>query len=68
MHWLAVFSRFATFLPVRARVAPSLEKRTAVAAPIPELAPVIRATFPPGRTRDWDILPENWNNRLDARM
>ena len=42
-HWLPTWCRFSTFRPVKAKVAPSLEKSTAVAAPIPELAPVTSA-------------------------
>ena len=40
------FSRFSLFLPTRTTVAFSDANRTAVAAPIPELAPVITDTFP----------------------
>ena len=40
LHLSAVFARFSVFLPVRQRRAPFLAKSTAVAAPIPELAPV----------------------------
>ena len=39
VHCSAVFWRFSKFRPVRDKVAPSLENRIAVAAPMPELAP-----------------------------
>ena len=42
----AVFCRLSMFLPVKDKVAPSLEKRIAVAAPMPLEAPVIKATLP----------------------
>ena len=42
----AVFCRLSMFLPVSDKVAPSLEKRIAVAAPMPLEAPVIKATLP----------------------
>ena len=45
-HRPAVLFKLSTFLPEMARVAPCLESMMAVAAPIPELAPVIRATLP----------------------
>ena len=45
-HKPAVLFRFSSFLPEIARVAPCFESMMAVAAPMPELAPVTRATFP----------------------
>lgn len=46
VHSLATLLRFSTSRPFRASRAPSLANRTLVPAPIPELAPVIKATFP----------------------
>lgn len=46
LHSDATFSRFCMFLPVSARLAPRPANCLAAAAPIPELAPVIRTTLP----------------------
>lgn len=46
VHCLATVFRFSTSRPFRANRAPSLANKRLVPAPIPELAPVIRTTFP----------------------
>lgn len=46
VHCLATLLRFSTSRPFSASRTPSLANRTLVPAPMPELAPVIRATFP----------------------
>ena len=43
-HWFLVRSRFSALRPVMATEAPWRAKSTAVAAPIPELAPGDRAS------------------------
>lgn len=55
-HSRATFRRFSSSRPLRANRAPSLANRTPVPAPIPELAPVIKATFP--------LMEDTWNTRL----
>lgn len=55
-HSRATFRRFSSSRPLRANRAPSLANRTPVPAPIPELAPVIRATLP--------LREDTWNTRL----
>ena len=46
MHRSAVFCKLSKFRPVSDRFAPILENSSAVAAPMPLEAPVIKATFP----------------------
>lgn len=55
-HCLATFFRFFTSRPFRANRAPSLANMRLVPAPIPELAPVIRATFP--------FREDTWENKV----
>ena len=45
VHCLAILLRFSTSRPFRASRAPSFANRMLVPAPMPELAPVIRATL-----------------------
>ena len=48
------------FLPVSDKVAPSLEKRIAVAAPMPLEAPVIKATLPENFDPTCEAIAEKW--------
>lgn len=59
VHCLATLLRFSTSRPFRASRAPSLANRTLVPAPMPELAPVIRATFP--------LREDTWNRHLNTK-
>lgn len=56
-HCWATFLRFSSSRPLRASRAPCLANRTLVPAPIPELAPVIKATFP--------LREDTWSTRLN---
>lgn len=46
MHSAKTCFKFSSFLPTMATEAPSFENKTAVAAPIPELAPIEKKMKP----------------------
>lgn len=54
LHCWATESKFSRFRPVRLSLAPRRAKRKLVAAPIPELAPVIKQTLP----ANWAIVQQ----------